>query len=211
MPKGASNKNFIGIDEAGRGALCGPVVAGAVLTKGSSRALKALIFGKNRICDSKKLSPKKREEIFKKIKKIPNIFFGIGKASPREIEKFNILNATQIAMARAIKDLLKKVKIQKKIILILDGKITIPKEIFKFQNLNAKFLQKAKVKADEKIFPCALASILAKVTRDKIMIRYSRKYPFLGLEKHKGYPTKFHKKMIKKFGILPFYRKNFKI
>jgi len=209
MSEGALNKNFIGLDEAGRGALCGPVIASAVLLKSKTSKIKKLIFGKNKICDSKKLSSKEREAIFEKIKNSHFIFFGVGKASPKEIDKFNILKATQLAMVRAIKDLLKKIKVQNKLCLLLDGKITLPDEIFKKEKIYLKIYQKAKTKADERILSCALASIVAKATRDKIMMKYSKKYPKYKLEIHKGYPTKLHLKLLKKYGPLKIYRMSF--
>jgi len=209
MSEGALNKNIIGLDEAGRGALCGPVVASAVLLKSKTSKIKKLIFGKSKIRDSKKLSPREREAIFKKIKNSSLIFFGTGKVSPKEIDKLNILKATQLAMVRAIKDLLKKVDLKKKLFLILDGKITLPNEIFKKEKIDFKIYQKAKVKADEKVLNCALASIVAKVTRDKIMINYSEKYPKYRLEIHKGYPTKHHLKLLKKYGPSKIYRMSF--
>jgi ribonuclease HII len=190
------------LDEAGRGALSGPVVAAAIL-------INLTKFKKIRkIKDSKKLSSKKREEIFKIIKKNPQIEWGIGKVSEKIIDKINILEATKLAMKRAIKNLEKNLqrtvlcKLKKKRLidfLILDGNF----------KLDLPIPQKSIVKGDEKVFSCALASIIAKVTRDKIMEKYAKKFPKYFFEKHKGYPTPLHLKMLKKYGPCKIHRKSF--
>lgn len=198
-------KRVVGIDEAGRGALCGPVVAGAV------SIVKNLKFKIPKLRDSKKLSPKKREKFYKLITKNPNIEWGIGKVSERIIDKINIFEATKLAMKKAILNLEKKLR--KKSIkfhgrkkgenvdfLILDGNF----------KLDLPIPQKSIVKADEKVFSCALASILAKVKRDKIMEKYASKYPKYKFEKHKGYPTKLHRDLLKKYGPSKIHRKSFR-
>jgi len=181
------------LDEAGRGPLCGTVVACAVMVK------KISIFNFNlqflKIRDSKKLSPKRREEFYKILTSHPAIKWGIGKVSEKVIDKINILEATKLAMKKAVKKLKRKPDF-----LILDGKM----------ELDLPVSQKSIIKADEKVFSCGCASIIAKVTRDRIMKRYHKKYPQYGFDKHKGYPTKFHRKMLKKYGPCKIHRKSFK-
>lgn len=195
-------KVVVGVDEAGRGCLAGPVVASAVFLKKPFK-----VFFK--IKDSKKLSPKKREKIFNFFKKNPQVIFATASASLKEIEKLNIFEATKLAMARAIKKVLKKAKIKKIDLLILDGNFKIQNEYFEKLKILPPKKQKPIVKGDEKIFLLSLASIFAKVSRDKIMKILSKKYPQYLFEKHKGYATKEHLKLIKKFGICPLHRKTF--
>jgi len=194
------------LDEAGRGAIAGPVVAAAVgikkykgvsiKYKGGSIRYKGVL-----IRDSKKLSKKKREEFYKVLTKDPNIEWGIGRVSERVIDKINILEATKLAMKRAFKNLNHKTKRGKKLknFLILDGNFKI----------NLPVPQKTIIKADEKVLSCAIASILAKVTRDRIMERYHKKYPQYEFKKHKGYPTKLHLRLLKKYGPSHIHRKSF--
>ena len=190
--------------------LSGPVVAAAIVVLNYKK-----IKIKN-IKDSKKLSPKKREQLYDVITAHPNIKWGIGIVSEKIIDKINILEATKLAMQKAVKSL--KRKIEKKIknrlcpksgdrrildtmwFLILDGNFRI----------NSKIPQKSIVKGDEKVFSCAAASIIAKVTRDRIMLKYHKKYPQYGFGKHKGYPTSFHRVLLKKYGPCKIHRKTFK-
>ena len=183
-------KYVVGLDEAGRGPLAGPVVAAAVLIQNTKYKIQD-----TKIRDSKKLTPKKREEFYKLIIKNPQIKWGIGKVSEKVIDKINILEATKLAMIRAIKKLERKPDF-----LIIDGNF----------KLNLPIRQKSIVKADEKVFSVALASIIAKVTRDGLMKKYAKKYPHYGFDAHKGYPTKFHFKMLKKYGHCQIHRKSFK-
>ncbi len=178
--------NYIcGVDEAGRGPLCGPVVASAViLPKG------ACIEGVN---DSKKLSEKKRERLYDDIMSNA-LAVGIGISDVDIIEKVNILNATKIAMKNAIDNL----KISPDYVLI-DGNQPIDIQI-PFQTV---------IKGDAKSESIAAASIIAKVTRDRLLIEYDKKYPEYGFAKHKGYGTKIHIEAIKKYGITPIHRKSF--
>jgi len=183
-------KYVVGIDEAGRGPLAGPVVAGAVIIR------KFLIsnFEFSKINDSKKLSPQKRGEAYKIITKNKNIEWGIGIVSEKIIDKINILEATKLAMIKAVKNLKTKPDF-----LILDGNM----------KLDIKIPQKSIVKADGKVFSVAAASILAKVTRDRIMEKLHKKYPKFRFNIHKGYPTKEHVKMLGKYGFCPIHRKSF--
>lgn len=178
------------LDEAGRGPLCGPVTAAAVTVR------QFAIFNSQfaKIKDSKKLSPKKREEFYKIITKHPAIRWGIGIISEKVIDKINILEATKLAMIKATRQLKGKPDF-----LILDGKMEIDLPIS----------QKSIVKADEKVFSCAAASIIAKVTRDRIMMLYHKKYPKYRFDLHKGYGTKLHYKMLHKYGPCQIHRKSY--
>ncbi len=182
-----------GIDEAGRGPLAGPVVASAVIMNGPF----ILDFQFSKIKDSKKLTPKKREELYKFLIKSPRIEWGAGIVSEKIIDKINIKNAAELAMEKAISKL-------KSIpnFLIIDGKYL---KNHKLKTINHKLI----VKADEKVFSCAAASILAKVTRDKIMKKHHRAFPKYRFDKHKGYGTELHLKMLKKFGPCRIHRKSF--
>lgn len=174
-----------GIDEAGRGPLCGPVVAAAVILPRG-----AVIEGLN---DSKKLTEKKREALFDVICE-KALAYSIAEATPEEIDEINILNASMLAMRRAVEGL----KIQADFALI-DGNcsrgFTIPTETV--------------VKGDAKSLSIAAASILAKVTRDRGCLLLDKEYPEYGIAKHKGYPTKDHMDAVRKYGPSPIYRKSF--
>jgi len=235
-------KYVVGLDEAGRGPLAGPVVAAAALiekhklqapnykqipitkiqnlkqkgfghlTIGNSNLFgicnatlrgvrfASREFGISKLRDSKRLSPGKREKIYKILVNHPNIEWGTGRVSEKVIDKINILEATKLAMERAVKNLEKKIG-KRADFLILDGNFAI--------NLDRP--QESIIKADEKVFLCVIAGIIAKVVRDRIMLRYHKKYPYYGFDRHKGYPTRFHRDMIKKNGFCPFHRKSFKI
>jgi ribonuclease HII len=204
---GKGIKRVVCLDEAGRGALCGPVVAAAVMLNSKFKIQNItphqnLVEGKiQNLRDSKKLTAKQREEWYKILTKNPQIKWGIGIVSKKIIDKINIKNAAELAMEKALKDLERKMK-KKADFLIIDG-----------NHINSKNLKarsyKLIVKADEKVFSCAVASIIAKVTRDKIMEKYAKKYSKYGFEIHKGYPTKFHLKMLKKYGPCKIHRKSF--
>lgn len=175
-----------GVDEAGRGPLAGPVYAAAViLPKGH------IVEGVN---DSKKLSEKKRELLFDKI--IDEcVCYSIGTASEKEIDEINILQATYLAMKRAVDGL----EIVPQLALI-DGN-RIPPLI----STDARAI----VKGDAKSASIACASILAKVSRDRYMLEMAKKYPEYQFERHKGYGTKLHYEMIEKYGICEIHRKSF--
>lgn len=174
-----------GIDEAGRGPLAGPVYAAAViLPKGY------VVEGVN---DSKKLSEKKRELLFDKIKN-EALSYSIGTASNEEIDEINILQATFFAMKRAVDGLSIKPDIA-----LVDGNKT--------PGLN--IAEKSIIKGDAKSANIAAASILAKVSRDRYMLKMAEVYPDYQFEKHKGYGTKLHYEMIEKYGISPIHRKSF--
>ena len=157
---------IVGVDEAGRGPLAGPVVAAAVYLPEK--------FDTSGIKDSKKISAKKREELYSKI--LSECQVGVGIVSAEEIDQLNILQATMLAMRMATEEL--KVQIDK---VIVDGN-RCP-EIRNCESI---------IKGDDKFVQISAASIIAKVTRDRMMIELSRKYPVYGFEKHKGYGTKDH-------------------
>ena len=179
-------KIVAGVDEVGRGSLIGPVYAAAVIFKKNIKD--------KEIIDSKKIKKTKREIISKYIKK--NSIWAIGSASLKEIENFNILNASLLAMKRAIE----KLKIKPNLILIDGNKST------KIKNC----LVKTVIKGDQKIKEISAASIIAKVSRDKLMNKMSKKFKKYKWDLNAGYGTKDHIKAIKKYGITKFHRKTFK-
>ena len=174
-----------GIDEVGRGPLAGPVVASVVVFEQNTK-----IEGIN---DSKKLSEAKREELFDIIKE-KALDYGIGIVNNEDIDKYNILNATYMAMKKALNCL----KSQPDYLLI--DAATIP---------GIDINQKPIIKGDSKSISIAAASILAKVTRDSIMYSYDEIYPQYGFKGHKGYGTKEHYEAIESNGITPIHRKSF--
>ena len=182
------SKHIIGIDEAGRGPLAGPVVAAAV--SDSPKKIRG-------IKDSKLLSEKERERLYVEI--INNYKWGIGIVSPKRIDKVNILEATKEAMVKAVHNLEKKYKL-KIDHLIIDGNMKI----------NIDISQKSVIGADRKIYCVSTASIVAKITRDHLMIKYDKLYPEYNFKKHKGYGTREHLKLIKKYGSCEIHRKSFK-
>lgn len=178
-------KSVCGVDEAGRGPLAGPVCAAAViLPKG------VIIEGVN---DSKKLSEKKRESLFDVIRE-QALSYSIAYATVDEIEEINILNATMLAMRRAIDGLDIKADYA-----MIDGNKIPPLDI------DAECI----VKGDAKSMSIACASILAKVSRDRLLYKYAEEYPMYGFDKHKGYGTKVHREAILKYGPCPYHRKSF--
>jgi ribonuclease HII len=175
-----------GIDEVGRGPLAGPVVSAALILPKSCP-----ISG---IGDSKTLSPKQRDSLYDKIYDHA-ISIGIGIADAGEIDRINILQASLLSMRFALNNL----KPQPDYLLI-DGKFPI----------RADIAQQAVIKGDSLSISIAAASIVAKVTRDRLMDEYHEYYPQFGFAVHKGYPTKAHKEAIRQFGYCPIHRKTFK-
>ena len=178
-------KAVCGVDEAGRGPLAGPVFAAAVILPEN-----CIIEGVN---DSKKISEKKREMLFGVILE-KALACSIASASEKEIDEINILNATYLAMQRAIEGLEIKADYA-----LIDGN-RLPK-----LEINAECI----VKGDAKSQSIACASILAKVSRDRYMLEMAEKYPQYQFEKHKGYGTKLHYEMLDKFGESEIHRKTF--
>jgi ribonuclease HII len=175
-----------GIDEAGRGPLAGPVVAAAV------------IFPKNisipHLNDSKKLTEKRRNNLFEIIKE-KSLAYSVSMVGSAKIDEINILQATFMAMGDAVAGL----KIRPDLCLI-DGNHKIP---------NLKLNQEAIICGDAKSAAIAAASVLAKVTRDRLMLEYAKEFPQYGFEKHKGYGTKTHMEALKKYGACGIHRRSF--
>ena len=213
----AGYKIVAGIDEAGRGPLAGPVVAACAVL--DSEMLKKIQEDKDEsennegdtstcrlhyfrfhpcielIKDSKKLTAKKREELAEFIKS-EFLEVGVGICDHKTIDRINILQASFLAMKKAIGNLK-----QKPDFILLDGKFKIP---------NCSYRQKAIIKGDALIFCIAAASIIAKVERDRIMLKMHELYPEYGFDKHKGYGTKLHMERLKQHGPCAIHRMSFK-
>ena len=182
------NKLIAGCDEAGRGCLAGPVVAAAVILPNN--------FKNKMLNDSKLLSEKKRDLLRKVIEKQATCW-AIGIVSPAEIDKINILNASFLAMHRAIKKLYVEPEF-----LIIDGNRFNP-----YQGINHECI----IKGDGKYLAIAAASVLAKTYRDDIMKKLAVEFPDYNWKKNKGYPTKLHRNAIKKIGVSKHHRKSFQL
>lgn len=183
--KSKGYKAVCGVDEAGRGPLAGPVCAAAVILLENT-----IIDGVN---DSKKLSEKKREALFDVIKSSARSYC-IAYATVEEIESMNILNATMLAMKRAVEGLDVKADYA-----MIDGN-RLPD-----LNIDSEFI----IKGDAKSMSIAAASILAKVSRDRLLCEYAKEYPEYQFDKHKGYGTKAHIEALKKYGPCPYHRMSF--
>ena len=181
----AGHRLIAGLDEAGRGPLAGPVVASSVVLRNTRF--------KNRIDDSKKLTPKSRNLAFKEILK--KAWVGVGIVSEKSIDHLNIFRATTKAMEKAIKSLEVKPDY-----LLIDGRVPVRSSIKKSHIIGG----------DSKSLTIACASIVAKVTRDNIMKKYDKKFPRYGFSKHKGYGTKEHVRNLNKYGPSPIHRTSFR-
>lgn len=206
----------IGVDEAGRGPLAGPVVAAAVLLRNSE--FRILNFESNSnekifndpmwelVRDSKKLSEKQREKVFDFIHE--NFHVGVGLCNHETVDRINILEASFLAMKKAVSDLVRnkskveslKYKVDEKIVILVDGNKKIP---------NFSLEQKTVVGGDKIVKSISAASIIAKVTRDRIMLEMHDKYPMYGFDKHKGYGTKMHMDALSKHGPCEIHRQSF--
>ena len=189
-------KSICGIDEAGRGPLAGPVVVASVIMPEGS-----MIEGVN---DSKKVSEKKREKLYEQIIE-EAVAYGVGIIDQNEIDRINILNATKEGLTLCIKELEKDLKeknrgIEKPEIILVDALTKIDTDHIPYQSI---------IKGDAKSYSIAAASIIAKVTRDRIMRQWDEVYPEYGFAKHKGYGTAMHISVIKQYGICPLNRKTF--
>ncbi len=192
--KGA--QSIAGIDEAGRGPLAGPVVVACVVMPRDS-----MIEGVN---DSKKVSEKKREKLYDEITQ-EAIAYGVGIISQEEIDKINILNATKEGLTLAIKEMEKDLKekqrgFEKPEIILVDALTKIDTDHIPYRSI---------IKGDAKSYSIAAASIIAKVTRDRIMREWDEVYPMYGFAKHKGYGTASHIAAIKEYGLCPLHRRSF--
>ncbi|MDP2838130.1 MAG: ribonuclease HII [Candidatus Moranbacteria bacterium] len=204
----------VGVDEAGRGPLCGPVVASAVCYKDPGFVIpleleKEFSF----IRDSKKLSEKQREKMFDFIQGY--FYVGVGIVHADTIDRINILEATFLAMKSALSQLMKKLHMTNpvnqdvrknhgrgsRVYVLVDGNQKIP---------NCSYRQEAVIGGDSTVKSIAAASIIAKVTRDRMMFEYDKEYPQYGLAKHKGYGTKVHMDTLRKYGPSPIHRLSFK-
>ncbi len=182
---GEGYRLICGVDEAGRGPLAGPVYAAAVILP------RGLVL--EGLDDSKKLTEKKREALFDPIRE-QAIAYGIASASVEEIETRNILNATFLAMNRAIEKLSPVPALA-----LIDGN----------RNTGITFPSRCVVKGDAKCADIAAASVLAKVSRDRFMLEMARQYPQYRFEQHKGYGTKLHYDMLREYGPSPIHRMSF--
>lgn len=212
-------KTIVGIDEAGRGPLAGPVIAAAITVLGNPKSQDTNSKQFSSLKDSKLLSPRQREIIYAELYQNPEVIWGIGKVGEKTIDKINIYQATRLAMRKAVLSLERKLyKHQEKITevhnsygrrndvispiidsLIVDGNML----------LDLPIRQKAVIKADATILQCMAASIVAKVTRDRLMRKMHQKYPLYGFDRHKGYGTAYHLEMLKLHGPCDIHRLSF--
>ena len=188
--------SIAGIDEAGRGPLAGPVVVACVVMPQDS-----MIEGVN---DSKKVSEKKREKLYDEIIN-EAIAYGVGIVSQQEIDKINILNATKEGLTTAIIEMEKDLKeknrgFDKPEIILVDALTKIDTDHIPYRSI---------IKGDSKSYSIASASIIAKVTRDRIMRQWDEVYPMYGFARHKGYGTSAHITAIKEYGLCPLHRRSF--
>jgi ribonuclease HII len=187
-------KLIAGIDEAGRGPLCGPVFSACAI-------IIDRIACPDGIDDSKKITEKNREKLFEKILELESerkILFGIGESDINEIEQFNIRNATKLSMKRAYDNLVTKYSINLDLV-IVDGNFTPNIDI------KSQFI----IKGDQKSISIATASIIAKVSRDRLLRKMDLEYPEYNWAKNKGYGTSEHMEAIKKYGLSKYHRKSF--
>ncbi len=241
-------KFVIGLDEAGRGPLAGPVVAAAVTINPKHEirwtpagGLPAGLHPKQirifkiqnskhvsnfdirilnlNVRDSKQLSEKQREIIYKELVNCCDVVWGIGIVSEKIIDKINILEATKLAMKRAINNLKKNFSCHISryrlfsdagSFLLIDGNFNLDLNEAAFAKGIGAPKQKSVIKGDQKVVSIAAASIIAKVTRDKLMQKYHKRYPQYGFDRHKGYPTKAHFAKLQKFGSCEIHRKTFR-
>lgn len=193
-------KYIIGIDEVGRGPIAGPVTVCAVLLPNDYSWND--FYG---LKDSKKLTPKHREEWFLRVRNTDNIFYEVSSVSEKIIDSRGIVPSIQIALNKSLNKLLDK-SLDKldvnpeECFVFLDGGLHAPEEFIN---------QRTIIRGDEKEYAIALASIMAKVTRDRKMVQFSKKYPEYDFDSHKGYGTKKHYEQIKKYGMCDLHRRSF--
>lgn len=187
-------RNVVYVDEVGVGPFAGPVTVCAVLCK----RLFPSMLGTLHLRDSKKLSAKRREELYALFAAMPDIVWAVSSVSPQIVDRVNVYEATRIAGKRALLALEKKLGAVAGFV-VLDGRL----------NVALPRKQLSMPKADEQMASCAIASIMAKVTRDRAMLRYHKKYPQYRFDLHKGYGTKLHRDMILRYGPSPIHRRSF--
>ena len=186
-------QHIAGLDEAGRGALAGPVAVGAVILPNDKTLLYPTLSG---VRDSKQLSPLKRETLAPKIREI-TLAWAVGFATPEEIDMQGIVRATRLAALRALHQF--KITPQ---YLLTDFRLELPQ---------LEIPQTSLVKGDARCLSIACASILAKTERDMLMSELDAQYPDYGLAKHKGYGTQAHRSAMKRMGLSPIHRRSFKL
>jgi len=198
-------KYIIGIDEVGRGPVAGPVAVGAVLILKEKEKEVVKIF--NEIKDSKKLTPKKRNEWFQKMKEVQKeglMDYKVIFVDSEKIDKFGIVPSIQSCINQALKSLNSQGpgpwEFGEECLVLLDGGLNAPEEFINQETI---------IKGDEKEMLISMASVMAKVTRDSVMCKLAKDYPEYGLEKHKGYGTKFHMDAIKKKGMCEIHRRSY--
>lgn len=195
-------KLVIGADEAGRGPWAGPVVAAAVSVVDPfvNDVLMAQLFVQ--VSDSKKISAMKRERLYGVLTQHRAVRWGVASVGAAVIDRVNILEASRIAMGRAIANLVRK-----------ECFVYAPKDVFCFidgnKTVRTRYRQEAVVGGDDKIFSVSAASIIAKVTRDRLMAVMDARYSGYGFGKHKGYGTSFHREALERFGPCPIHRRSF--
>ncbi|MEX2090932.1 MAG: ribonuclease HII [Candidatus Paceibacterota bacterium] len=186
------------VDEVGVGCLAGPVVVCAVgVTNHFYKKYNRKLAG---VRDSKLLSPQQREKFAKELMKEKDLVYAISSCSSKEVDKLNIYHATRLAMRKSLIKIEPNIKL--KSIILVDGKTKIK---------GVKTEQMPIVKGDRKVFAIACASVIAKVHRDKLMVKYAKKYSGYGFEKHKGYGTKFHQAQLVSLGPCEIHRKSFRL
>lgn len=195
MNQSVSVKYVFGVDEVGRGPMAGPVsVAVCSIPKQYEALVRKALQG---ITDSKQLSEKQREDYFIKIQALEKtgaLDYVISHVSAGVIDRKGIQYALRTALIRSLYKMNLPVE---QVFVYLDGSLYAPKQ----------YDQETVIKGDQKIFHIAVASVIAKVLRDRKMVKYGKRYPKYGFEQHKGYGTKHHRNMIKKWGITPLHRK----
>lgn len=196
----SGHKVVVGVDEVGRGPLAGPVTAAAVTGPAIFNFKLSVFKHAEELRDSKKLTPQKREEFYRLFQKEPRVEWAVASVYPRVIDSININEATKLASKRAV--------------LKLEGKIGESADMLLLDGTNRLALAREQlpiIRGDEKIASCAIASIIAKVTRDRMMLRYHKKYPQYRFDLHKGYGTRLHFEMIRKYSPSPIHRVSFNL
>ncbi|OHA46487.1 MAG: hypothetical protein A3A80_00485 [Candidatus Terrybacteria bacterium RIFCSPLOWO2_01_FULL_44_24] len=194
----AKTRFIVGIDEVGRGPLAGPLTVGAVLI--DSKVSKTGLF--DGVRDSKRLSANKRLLWYYKFIAHPDLLYAVASVSAQAIDRLGISVAARQAVKSVLDRLAKKAGIKhltRRVFIYLDGSLYAPKA----------FRQKTVIKGDERIPVIAAASIIAKVSRDRMMIRHAKRWPVYGFEQHKGYGTRKHYAAIRRLGITQLHRKSF--